>query len=109
VSFLGVTELVDPATGARVGDAPGSTMIPGAARMALIAGKAKPAYRPAEAAPHPGGGWDLTIRLSKNDPGFRAIPRAPIVALVTTNMVIMVPVRESSNALYGIFARETAH
>lgn len=105
-SFLGASELVDPGTGAKVGDAPGSTMLPGAARMGLMTDKAQPDFVPAVAAPHPGGGWDLTIRIAKDDPVFRSLPRATIVALASTGMVVAVLVKDADRKPLADFVRQ---
>lgn len=81
---FGVTALMDLTTGQKIEDAPGSQITRGAAFMALFSGSGQPDLIPAEAAPNARKGWDLTVRLAKDDKSLRRLPKASMMSLFTT-------------------------
>jgi hypothetical protein len=81
-SVYGATHQLDPDSGEEIGDAPGSEMKGSAAQMALITDTVNAHWIWAEAVPHAGVGWDLTIRLPFDHPGLSAFPRAKMIGLV---------------------------
>jgi hypothetical protein len=80
---FGATHLLDPESGQEIGDAPGSEMKGSGPRMALITDTVNANWIRTEAAPNPSLGWDLTIRLPFDHPGFVALPHAKMIALAT--------------------------
>jgi hypothetical protein len=106
VSEYGATKLLDVQTGKPVGDAAGSTMTPGASVMALATDKAEPRMVPASAAPNPAGGWDMTIRVAKNDPAFLSLGRAGMVSLFTTGQTQAVMLGTADRKLLADFVKQ---
>jgi hypothetical protein len=84
ITYTGATDLLDIRSKGRVGDAPGSVMPEGAAMMALYAGKGEPRFLPAEYKPNPVKGWDLTLRMAKNDKALKGLEKADMLSLFTT-------------------------
>jgi hypothetical protein len=84
VTEIGVTKLLDLKSGKPIGDDEHAVMPPGAAMMALYGGKGDPQFLPAEAAKNPAGGWNLTIRLPKNDRQLKAADKNEMMSLFTT-------------------------
>lgn len=85
VTHFGVTQLVDLQTDQPVGDMEGAALPRGAALMALATDKTdEPNMVPAAAVRNPKNGWDMTIRLAKNDPALLSLPRAKFISLFTT-------------------------
>ncbi|HEY1605043.1 MAG TPA: hypothetical protein VGF77_05550 [Allosphingosinicella sp.] len=105
VTETGVTKLLDVKTGNRIGDDAQAAMPPGAAMMALFAGKGEPDFRPAEAAKNPAGGWDLTIRLPKGDKQLKAAARSETISLFTTGETAAVPMDADARAKWNDFLR----
>lgn len=75
VTQFGVTKLMDLQRNEPVGDSEGTTLPEGAALMALATDKGEPDLARATAVRNPVTGWDMTIRLPKNDPACCACPR----------------------------------
>jgi hypothetical protein len=90
VTETGVTDLLDVKSGNRVPDTAGATMPPGSALMALFGGKGQSPMMPAEAVKNPAGGWDLSIRLTKNDKQFDAVAKGKMVSIFTTGYTMLV-------------------
>jgi hypothetical protein len=84
ITETGVTQLTDPASGQTVGDAPGSTMIPGAAAMGLYADGVDLELVPAVATPNPVRGWDLSITVPFGDKALKSLAKTNALALMTT-------------------------
>ena len=84
ITYTGVTDLLDIRGKGKVGDAPGSVMPEGAAMMALYTGKGEPQFLPADYKPNPVKGWDLTLRMAKNDRTLKGLEKAEMVSLFTT-------------------------
>lgn len=103
ITERGVTTLLDIQTNTKIGDEPGSTITPGASLMALYTGKGQPNLVPAEASPNATHGWDLTIRLSKQDKQLRALSRARMISLFTTGYTMAVAINEGDRKLVADF------
>ena len=103
VTETGVTKLMDVQARKPVGDGAGAVMSPGAAMMAIYAGKGDPQFIPAQAVKNPEGGWDLTIRLPKNDKQLRAIGKSDIISLFTTGETMAVTMDASDRARWNDF------
>lgn len=103
VTETGVTKLMDVKAGKAVGDDAGAVMSPGAAMMAVYSGKGDPQFVPAEAVKNPAGGWDLTIRLPKDDKQLRAISKSDMMSLFTTGETIAVTMDNSARAQWNDF------
>jgi hypothetical protein len=101
----GVTKLLDLRTGKPVDDGPNAIMPEGAAMMALFGGKGDPQFQPAEAVKNPAGGWDLTIRLAKNDKQLKAVGKSDMMSLFTTGFTMAVPMNDSARGLWNDFVR----
>jgi hypothetical protein len=102
VTETGVTQLMDLQTGQPVG--PSEAALPaGAAVMALFGGKGDPQMVPAEAVRNPAGGWDLAIRLRKDDKQLKAIARSEMISLFTTGYTIAVPMDAAARAQWKAF------
>jgi hypothetical protein len=84
ITYTGVTDLLDIRGKGKVGDAPGSVMPEGAAMMALYTGKGDPQFLPAEYKPNPVKGWDLTLRMAKNDRALKGLEKTEMLSLFTT-------------------------
>lgn len=102
VTQTGVTGLLDLRTGTKIGDDQGAAMPDGAALMALFSGKGDPEFMPAQAVKNPTRGWDLTIRLPKDDRRLKALGKAEMLSLFTTGYTMAVtmdaPARSQWNA-----------
>lgn len=105
VTETGVTELLDLTTGKPVGDDAQAVMTPGAAMMALFSGKGEPKFMPAEAVKNPLGGWDLTIRLLKDDRQIKAVTKSKMISLFTTGYTMAVVMDASSKSKWSDFVR----
>lgn len=105
VKEVGVTLLMDPTDGQKVGDDPGSAMRPGAAMMALFTDRTKPAFVAAGAKPNVQRGWDLTISLPLNDPAVRALPKAKAVSLMTTGWTGLAKLGPDESATISAFLK----
>lgn len=84
ITYTGVTDLLDIRGKGKVGDAPGSVMPEGAAMMALYTGKGEPQFLPADYKPNPVQGWDLTLRMAKNDKALKGLETTEMLSLFTT-------------------------
>jgi hypothetical protein len=99
----GVTKLLDLKSGKQIDDGPDAVMPAGAALMAVFGGKGQPQFQPAEAVKNPGGGWDLTIRLSKEDKQLKAIGKSEIMSLFTTGYTMAVAMSGEDRAMWNGF------
>lgn len=99
----GVTKLLDVKTGSTIGDDANATMPPGAAMMAVFGGKGDPQFVPAEAVKNPAGGWNLTIRLPKNDKQLKAVGKSEMMSLFTTGYTMAVAMDGASRATWNDF------
>ncbi|MFZ5667877.1 MAG: hypothetical protein ACOY4K_00105 [Pseudomonadota bacterium] len=86
----GVTELMDVQTGQKIPDEPGSKMTPGAAVMGLLTDKANSGMLPALARPNAVRGWDMLVRLPKNDSALRGMGKAKMIVVMTTGFTAAV-------------------
>ncbi len=90
VTQTAVTKLLD-LKGEKIGDGPDAAMPEGAAKMGMMAmgqsvmeaGEGMELL-PAQVVKNSAGGWDLTIRLAKNDKRLTVVPRSDMIALFTT-------------------------
>lgn len=106
ITYTGVTDLLDIRGNGRVGDAPGSVMPEGAAIMALYTGKGDPKPLPADYKPNPAKGWDLTLRMAKNDKALKGLEKANVLSLFTTGYTAAIDVDADTRAQFaGFFAR----
>ncbi|MHA6719783.1 hypothetical protein ACX40Y_10075 [Sphingomonas sp. RS6] len=106
ITYAGATDLLNIRGEGKVGDAPGSAMPEGAAMMALYTGKDEPQFMPAEYKPSAGQGWDLTIRLAKNDKALKGLERADMLSLFTTGYTAARPLDADARAqIKGFLAR----
>ena len=103
VTETGVTKLMDLKTRTAVGDDPSAVMSPGAAMMAIYSGKGDPEFVPAETVKNPEGGWDLTIRLPKDDGQLNAISKSEMISLFTTGDTMAVTMGASDRARWNDF------
>jgi len=103
VTETGVTKLLDLRTGKPIGDDAQAAMPEGAAMMALFRGKGDPQFVPARAAKNPAGGWDLTIRLAKDDKQLKAIGKSDMMSLFTTGYTMAVPLDAAARATWNDF------
>jgi hypothetical protein len=108
ITETGVTKLVDLKTGKPIGDDAQAVMPAGAAMMALFGGKGDPDFRPAEATKNPAGGWDLTMRLPRNDKQLKAIGKSDMMSLFTTGYTIAVPMDAAAKAKWNDFLQRCA-
>ena len=99
----GVTELMNPQDGRKVGDAPGSSMPAGAAVMTIFTDLTEPAFTAADARPNAKSGWDLTIRLPLKDPAVRALSKAKSMSLMTTGWTGLVELSAEDHAIVSGF------
>jgi hypothetical protein len=110
ITETGVTALMDPKTGGKVGDDPGSVMLDGAAVMALFTDRTEPKFIVARARPNEVRGWDLTMKLQLNDPAIKALPRAKAVSLMTTGWTGLAELEaEQRNTIANFLAACSAH
>jgi hypothetical protein len=84
VTQFGVTQLLDIRRNKPVPDAGGTELPEGASYMALATDTSEPNLIASQAVRNPIKGWDMTIRLPKNDPAFLSLPRAKFISLFTT-------------------------
>jgi hypothetical protein len=107
ITNYGVTQLLDVQKNKPVGDSEGSALPAGAAVMALATDKTEePEMVPATSARNAAGGWDMTIRLPKNDPAFRSLPRADLISLFTTGFTRAVHLEKEERKLVADFVRQ---
>ncbi|MES2498174.1 MAG: hypothetical protein V4618_18810 [Pseudomonadota bacterium] len=105
ITETGVTKLLDLKTGAAIGDEAGAVMPAGAAMMALFSGKGEPEFAPAEATKNPAGGWDLTMRLPKDDKRLKAMGKGAMISLFTTGYTMSVPLSDDDRAMWKEFVQ----
>jgi hypothetical protein len=105
VTQTGVTKLLDLNTGKTIGDDAEAVMPQGAAMMAVFAGKGDPKFMPAEAVKNPAGGWDLTLRLAKEDKQLKAIGKSEMMSLFTTGYTMAVAMDGAARATWNDFMR----
>lgn len=103
VTETGVTKLIDFRDGKPIGDDAGAVMPGGAAVMALYGGKGDPKFQPAAAVKNPAGGWDLTIRVPKNDKQLAAIAKGEIMSLFTTGYTAAVVLNDDARSKWRTF------
>jgi hypothetical protein len=103
ITETGVTKLMDVKSGAAIGDDAASVMPQGAAMMALYGGKGDPEFVPAEAQKNPAGGWNLTIRLPKNDKQLKAVGKSEMMSLFTTGFTMAVAMDNGARAKWNDF------
>ncbi len=104
VTETGVIELMDFATGDEVDD--GAALLPsGAAMMAIYSGKGEPEFLPAKAVKNPRGGWDLTLRLPKDDKQLKALGTSEMMSLFTSGYTMAVAMDGNSRASWKDFMR----
>jgi hypothetical protein len=103
ITETGVTELLDLRTGNTIGDDANAVMPAGSAMMALASGKGDPQFVPATAVKNPAGGWDLTIRLPKNDRQLKAMGRSNMMSLFTTGYTMAVAMDDAARARWNDF------
>ena len=106
ITLTGVTDLLNIRDGGKVADAPGSVMPEGAAMMALFTGKGEPDFLPADYKPNPVKGWDLTLRLAKNDKSLKGLEKTEMLSLFTTGFTAANVVDAEARAQFsGFLAR----
>lgn len=103
VTQLGVTKLLDLRLNKPVSDTEGSALPEGAALMALATDKVEPNLVRAVAVRNPGNGWDMTIRLPKDDPALLSLPKAKYVSLFTTGFTQAVELTRDDRKLLASF------
>ncbi|MCY7280461.1 MAG: hypothetical protein LH610_06105 [Sphingomonas bacterium] len=106
VTETGVTKLLDVKTGSFIGDDSNAVMPAGAALMALFSGKGDPQFVPASAVKNPAGGWNLTIRLAKNDKQLKAIGKSKMMSLFTTGYTMAVAMDGAARAKWSRFMQD---
>lgn len=99
----GATKLMDLSDGQTIGDDASAVMPKGAAMMALFSGKGDPEFQPADAVKNPAGGWDLAIRLPKNDKRLKALGKSDMLSLFTTGYTIAVAMDDAARAQWNDF------
>lgn len=106
ITYTGVTDLLDIRGKGRVGDVLGSVMPEGAAMMALYTGKGEPQFLPADYKPNPVKGWDLTLRMAKNDKALKGLEKTELLSLFTTGYTAANTVDAEARAQFkGFLAR----
>lgn len=103
ITEAGVTELLDLNSGNKIGDDAGAVMPEGSAMMALFTGKGEPKFVPGSAVKNPAGGWDVTIRLSKNDKQLKAAGKSDMISLFTTGYTMAVAMDANARAKWNDF------
>jgi hypothetical protein len=107
VTQYGVTQLLDVKQNQPVADRQGTSLPEGAAFMALATDKVEePQMIAATAVRNANTGWDMTIRLRKNDPTFRSLPKAKMISLFTTGFTRMVMPSKEEKAMLAAFVSE---
>jgi hypothetical protein len=105
VTETGVTKLMNLKTGTQIGDDAQATMPDGSAMMALFGGKGEPDFVPAQAAKNPAGGWDLTIRLAKDDKQLKGVSKSEMISLFTTGYTMAIVMDDNARAKWNDFMR----
>jgi hypothetical protein len=108
VTETGVTGLLDPATGGRIGDGADAVMPAGAAVMALFSGEGEPRFTPGEAARNAAGGWDISIRLARDDEQLQGIAKSEMISLFTTGYTMAVKMDGEARAAWKRFLKSCA-
>lgn len=103
ITETGVTELLDLNSGNKIGDDAGAVMPEGSAMMALFTGKGEPKFVPGSAIKNPTSGWDVTIRLPKNDKQLKAIGKSDMISLFTTGYTMAVAMDANAHAKWNDF------
>ena len=103
VTQFGVTQLLDIQQNKPVADSEGTELPPGAAFMALATDKTEPNLIPASAVRNAATGWDMTIRIPKDDPAFLSMPRAKYVSVFTTGYTRAVGFGKEDRKLVSTF------
>jgi hypothetical protein len=104
ITETGVTDLLDiRGGGAKVGDAPGSTMTNGAAVMALYTGKGDPEFQPATYVSNSAKGWDLSLRFAKTEKKLNALAKADMISLFTTGFTAARPLSAGDKKMFADF------
>jgi hypothetical protein len=106
VTQYGVTQLMDLQKNESVSDTEGSALPEGAALMALASDKSDPNLVPASAVRNAARGWDMTIRLPKNDRDFLTLPRAKFVTLFTTGYTRAITLDKDTRKLLATFVSQ---
>lgn len=95
--------MLDLRTGETIKDGPNAVMPAGAALMALYGGKGEPKFVPAEAVKNSAGGWDLTIRLKRDDKQLKAIGKSEMISLFTTGFTMAVTMDDTARVSWNDF------
>lgn len=103
VTNTGVTKLLDLKTGKQIGDGPDAIMPPGTAKLAVFAGEGQPRFQSASAVRNPAGGWDLTIRLPKDDKQLKAVGKSEMMSIFTTGFTMAVTIDAKQRAIWNGF------
>jgi hypothetical protein len=103
ITETGVTELLDLNSGNKIGDDANAVMPDGAAMMALFSGKGEPKFIPGSAVKNQAGGWDVTIRLPKNDKQLKAMAKSDMMSLFTTGYTMAVAMDSDARAKWNDF------
>jgi len=106
VTETGVTKLLDIKAGTQVGDGPDAVMPQGSALLAVYGGKGNPQFKPAEAVKNPAGGWDLSIRLPKDDKQLKAVGKSEMMSLFTTGYTMAVVMTADDRATWNSFLKQ---
>jgi len=107
VTQYGVTQLLDIKQNKPVADREGTTLPEGAAFMALATDKIEePQMIAATAVRNASTGWDMTIRLRKNDANFRSLPKAKMISLFTTGFTRLVQLGKADKQMLAAFVSE---
>ena len=107
VTQYGVTSLLDVKANKPVADNAGTSLPEGASNMAINTDKTEvPKMVAASSARNPVRGWDMTIRLRKNDSDFRSLPRARMLSLFTTGFTRAVELSKADRTLIGTFVTQ---
>ncbi|NYT42991.1 hypothetical protein HZY97_19615 [Sphingomonas sp. R-74633] len=95
---FGITGLTDIRTGKDIPDTPGAKVTPGAAWMSLfVDNDAEPEMHAAKAVPNAFKGWDMTIRLAKDDKNFRQMGRGGGVSLLNPGKTVPVVLHDEDH------------
>lgn len=74
--------------------------------MALFAGKGDPEFRPGAAVKNPAAGWDITIRLPKNDKQLQAMAKTEMMSLFTTGYAMAVAMDADARTKWSDFLHQ---
>ena len=105
VTQVGNTTLTERRNGRAIDDGPDAGMADGAATMAIFGGKGDLRFQPAEAVKNPAGGWDITIRLPKDDKQLKAIAKSERLSLFSTGYAIEVVMSSGARAKWTDFMK----